>query len=202
MWLHTRCLLDWLPHRLAWVALLLGLSSGLALAVPQCELNGEPVSPSNGHTTAGKSGLMRCTDDSGPIRLREQTLRDGRFEGPARFVMQSGERREYNVNARGNREGVFREWDASGNLRSEQNLDNGQAIGEQKTFAASGHLARLDYVVNRRVGIPSIDVIEYHLGTQGFHPSWHTHDDSMEVIDRNTLEAVGRTVTAVVWQER
>ena len=116
MWLHTRCLLDWLPHRLAWVALLLGLSSGLALAVPQCELNGEPVSPSNGHTTAGKSGLMRCTDDSGPIRLREQTLRDGRFEGPARFVMQSGERREYNVNARGNREGVFREWDASGTL--------------------------------------------------------------------------------------
>ena len=57
-------------------------------------------------------------------------------------------------------------------------------------------------IVNRRVRIPSIDIIEYNPGTQGFHPSWHTHDDSMEVIDRNTLEVVGRTVTAVVWQER
>ena len=153
MWQPNRFIPDLVPHRRAWVALALSLSSGLALAVPQCELNGESVSPNNGHTTAGKSGVMRCTDDSGPIRLREQTLRDGRFEGPALFVMHSGERREYSVNARGNREGVFREWDASGTLRREQNLDNGQAIGEQKTFAASGHLARLDYVVNRRVAV-------------------------------------------------
>lgn len=57
-------------------------------------------------------------------------------------------------------------------------------------------------VVNRRLRIPSIDIIEYHEGTNGFHPSWHTHDDSMDVIDRTTLQAVGRTVMEVIWKER
>jgi antitoxin component YwqK of YwqJK toxin-antitoxin module len=159
MRLYTRCLFARSPLSRVWPVLLLGLSSGLALAVPQCELNGESVSPSNGHTTAGKSGVMRCTDDSGPVRLREQTLRDGRFEGPVRFVMASGERREYSVNARGNRDGVVREWDARGTLRREENLDNGQAIGEQRAYAVSGRLQRLDYVVNRRVAL-SISYLE------------------------------------------
>jgi antitoxin component YwqK of YwqJK toxin-antitoxin module len=117
------------------------------------------VNPANGQTTAGKSGLMRCTDDSGPVSLREQTLRNGRFIGPARFVMASGERREYSVNANGNRDGVIREWDARGILRREENMDDGQAIGEQKSFAASGRLQRLDYVVNRRVAL-SIGYLE------------------------------------------
>lgn len=58
--------------------LALCLFAGLAHAVPRCELNGESVNPSTGFTTAGKSGLMRCTDDDGPVRLREQMLRDGR----------------------------------------------------------------------------------------------------------------------------
>lgn len=143
----------WFSDRRRWLAIALALAAGTAAAAPQCELNGESVSPSNGHTTAGKSGLMRCTDDSGPVKLREQTLVNGRFEGPVRFVLQSGERREHSVNARGNRHGVVREWDAQGTLRREENRDNGQAIGEQRTFAASGRLQRLDYVVNRRVAL-------------------------------------------------
>lgn len=132
-------------------ALLLGLSCGLAFAVPQCELNGEAVNPSNGNTTAGKSGLMRCTDDGGAVRLREQTLLNGNFEGPVRYVMHSGERREYSLNAKGNRDGVAREWDAQGVLRREETLDNGDAKGVQKRFSASGHLEGLDFVVDRQV---------------------------------------------------
>lgn len=56
--------------------------------------------------------------------------------------------------------------------------------------------------VNKVLRIPTIDIIEYDPQTQAFGPYWHTHDDSMDVIDRASLEAVGRTVLEVVWKER
>lgn len=141
-----------LPTRLA-ALLALWLLAGAAHAVPQCELGGEPVNPANGFTTAGKSGLMRCTDLEGPVRLREQTLQEGRFIGPARWVYRDGSRKEHSTNARGNRHGLAREWDAQGTLRREENLDDGQPVGPQKTYAAAGYLQRFDYVVNRSVAV-------------------------------------------------
>lgn len=129
------------------------LAAALSLpahAVPRCVLNGESVSPNNSHTTAGKSGVMRCTDDDGPVRLREQTLRDGRFVGPVVVVLADGERREFTVNERGNRHGVARTFDARGTLRQEENLDDGSAAGVQKTFAEAGHLQALRFVGERR----------------------------------------------------
>ncbi len=123
------------------LAALLGLVlAGAAHAVPQCELAGEAVNPANGFTTAGKSGLMRCTDADGPVRLREQTLQDGRLDGPARWVYRDGSRKEHSTNAGGNRHGLAREWDARGTLRREENLDDGQPVGLLKTFAEAGHL--------------------------------------------------------------
>lgn len=56
--------------------------------------------------------------------------------------------------------------------------------------------------INRDLGIPTIDIIEYDHTTQAFGPYWHTHDDNMDVIDRETLNAVGHTVLEVVWRER
>ena len=56
--------------------------------------------------------------------------------------------------------------------------------------------------VNKVLRIPTIDIIEFDPATQAFGPYWHTHDDSMDVIDRATLDAVGRTVLEVVWKER
>lgn len=83
-----------------------------------------------------------------------------------------------------------------------------------KTAAALGHGDRFvqetkyfvgidDHVpVNKVLRIPTIDIIEFDPATNAFGPYWHTHDDNMEVIDRATLEAVGRTVLEVVWKER
>jgi glutaminyl-peptide cyclotransferase len=83
-----------------------------------------------------------------------------------------------------------------------------------KTAAALGHGERFvqetkyfvgtdDHVpINRTLRIPTIDIIEYHEATGAFHPSWHTHDDNMAVIDRASLNAVGSTVLEVVWKER
>ena len=83
-----------------------------------------------------------------------------------------------------------------------------------KTAAALGHGERFvqetkyfvgtdDHVpINRTLRIPTIDIIEYHEATGAFHPSWHTHDDNMAVIDRASLNVVGSTVLEVVWKER
>jgi antitoxin component YwqK of YwqJK toxin-antitoxin module len=121
-----------------------------AWAVQNCELNGESVSRANGHTTAGKSGVMRCTDDSGQVRRLDQTLRDGKYVGPVLMVLADGERREYSLNERGNRDGVARTFDARGTLRKEENLEDGSAVGVQKNFAEAGHLQELHFAAGRR----------------------------------------------------
>jgi Zn-dependent M28 family amino/carboxypeptidase len=56
--------------------------------------------------------------------------------------------------------------------------------------------------INKVLRIPSIDIIQYDPATQAFGPYWHTHDDNMQVIDTETLKAVGQTVQEVVWKER
>ena len=56
--------------------------------------------------------------------------------------------------------------------------------------------------VNEIARIPMIDIINRPPNSRsGFGDYWHTHDDDMSVIDKNTLRAVGQTVLAVVYQE-
>lgn len=126
------------------------LCCATAWAIPRCELNGESVSPYNGNTTAGKSGLMRCVNDEGQVRRLDQTLRDGRIHGPVVMELADGERREYSVNERGNRDGLARTFDGKGTLRKEENLEDGSAVGVQKNFAEAGHLQELHFAAGRR----------------------------------------------------
>lgn len=54
--------------------------------------------------------------------------------------------------------------------------------------------------INVLAGIPTIDIIQNDKNTRsGFGAYWHTHDDTMDVIDKATLQAVGETVLAVVY---
>lgn len=47
-----------------------------AHAVQDCEMNGQHVNPSNGSTTAGKTGIMKCRDrDSGKLVREEEPVR-------------------------------------------------------------------------------------------------------------------------------
>jgi len=59
-----------------------------------------------------------------------------------------------------------------------------------------------DHVFVNEYGIPSIDIIAYEPNTGGFPPTWHTHDDNLANIDKESLQAVGATVAQVVWTER
>ena len=56
--------------------------------------------------------------------------------------------------------------------------------------------------INRHARIPTVDIIDYDSGRGGFPASWHTVGDTLDKIDKNTLAAVGRTVLAVVYQEK
>ena len=51
--------------------------------------------------------------------------------------------------------------------------------------------------------IPCVDIINYDPQSDtGFGDFWHTHDDDLNVIDPATLNAVGRTVMEVVYNEK
>ena len=58
--------------------------------------------------------------------------------------------------------------------------------------------------VNEKAGIPTIDIIPYYpdCAESSFGPTWHTVDDNMDNIDRNTLGAVAQTVVQVLFSEK
>ncbi len=56
--------------------------------------------------------------------------------------------------------------------------------------------------VNEFAKIPTLDIINLPVGgsnTFGLH--WHTQNDNMSIIDRNTLRAVGQTLLQVLYKE-
>ncbi len=55
--------------------------------------------------------------------------------------------------------------------------------------------------VNAIAKIPAIDIIHYDPVKYDFGHFHHTHKDNMEVIDKNTLKAVGQTITEVIYNE-
>ena len=62
-----------------------------ALAVQDCEINGQNVNPANGGTTEGKTGIMKCRDrDTGKV-FREEEYRNGRPIGYRKFIEFSGD---------------------------------------------------------------------------------------------------------------
>lgn len=79
-------------------------------------------------------------------------------------------------------------------------LGYGNTFKFQKTnLIIDDHL----YINNLAPGrVPTIDIIEYDPATEShFYEHWHTHEDKLENIDKNTLKAVGQTVLHVVYNE-
>ena len=58
--------------------------------------------------------------------------------------------------------------------------------------------------VNNVAKIPCIDIIPYYPDCQqsSFGPTWHTVSDTMDHIDKSTLQAVGQTVIQVLFSEK
>lgn len=60
-----------------------------------------------------------------------------------------------------------------------------------------------DHLPLIRAGIPVIDIIESrNEQTGGFNPTWHTLQDNIQNIDSETLGAVGRLITQLIYTEK
>ncbi len=82
--------------------------------------------------------------------------------------------------------------------------DIAKKIGYQKYFIdkKTGYITDDHYYVNKIARIPTIDVIHIDPKTYTFFEHWHTINDTMENIDKETLKAVGETVITVVFLEK
>lgn len=70
-------------------------------------------------------------------------------------------------------------------------------------FYPKGGITDDHYYVNTIAKIPTIDIIHYDaVSRTGFPTHWHTHNDNMNVIDRNTLKAVGQTLLEVIYSQK
>jgi len=77
----------------------------------------------------------------------------------------------------------------------------GQELGYGNYFkTVNTHPVIDDHVyVYQATKIPMIDIIHY-TSEGGFTPEWHTHQDNLSNIDKNTLKAVGHTLENVIAQ--
>lgn len=58
------------------------------------------------------------------------------------------------------------------------------------------------YNIITQANIPCIDIVNWDFKTNGFAFYHHRHSDNMDIIDKNTLKAVGQTVLEVLWDEQ
>lgn len=80
-----------------------------------------------------------------------------------------------------------------------------RAAGYESLFPndQGGYVTDDHIPVNKTARIPTVDIIPYYPNCQqsSFGPTWHTVNDTMENIDRNTLKAVGQTIVQVLFSE-
>lgn len=145
------------PYARIGFALATMLAATVVAAQPQtCDVDGTPVNPANGATTAGKTGMMRCRDADGRLQ-REQELRDGRFVGRRVFHERDGGRREGNVNERGNSDGLQREYWPDGSLKREETAADGSPVGVARAYHPGGKPARIVHHAARQDGENAIE---------------------------------------------
>lgn len=70
------------------------------------------------------------------------------------------------------------------------------------SYQQGGMITDDHYFVNTIANIPTIDIIQFdYTSYSGFGHYWHTLEDNMDVIDVQTLKAVGQVVSNVIYKE-
>lgn len=76
-------------------------------------------------------------------------------------------------------------------------------LGYERFFVnrRGGLVADDHLIVNTEAGIPMINIINYSSDGRSvrFVPHWHTHDDTMDVISTETLQAVGNLMVEIIY---
>lgn len=69
-------------------------------------------------------------------------------------------------------------------------------------FLAGGGVTDDHKYINELAHIPAIDIINLPSESPtGFAAHWHTHNDNLSVIDKETLKAVGQTLLQVIFED-
>lgn len=78
--------------------------------------------------------------------------------------------------------------------------DIGNRLGYSTYFSYSdgGSITDDHIPVNEIAKIPCVDIINLQYNSFGTH--WHTHNDNINIIDKNTLKAVGQTVLQTLYE--
>jgi len=88
-------------------------------------------------------------------------------------------------------------------LKKVWNTAHKLGYGDYFIFKDGGGITDDHIYVNKHLNIPCIDIIQHDPSNDtSFGSYWHTHDDNMDVIDRNTLKAVGQTVLEFIYNEQ
>jgi hypothetical protein len=75
--------------------------------------------------------------------------------------------------------------------------------GKAFRFEQGGGITDDHFYVSIASGIPVIDIIDQRPSTgRTFFGQWHTHQDDIHIIDRQTLKAVGQTMLHIAYEER
>jgi len=83
------------------------------------------------------------------------------------------------------------------------------AIGKELGFGPyfreenSGAITDDHFFLNSILGLPTIDIIHHDPSSgTGFGEYWHTQQDNMQQVDKNTMTAVGQTLLGVIYSEK
>lgn len=83
--------------------------------------------------------------------------------------------------------------------------DKARKLGHGNYFIdqTSNHIIDDHYYINKILGLPTIDIIHQDKQSRhGFFKYWHTKEDTIDKISKETLRAVGETVMHVIYNER
>ena len=82
------------------------------------------------------------------------------------------------------------------------NTASSSGYGPQFVAQVTEEIIDDHYYVNRDAKIPMVDIIEWEPSDGSyFSPTWHTHDDNIQNIDKQTLKAVGQTLINLLYNE-
>lgn len=83
------------------------------------------------------------------------------------------------------------------------NIANSIGYSSQFLYKKTGPITDDHYYVNSLARIPAIDIIEYDETSEShFNKNWHTQNDKLDQIDKNSLKAVGQTLLELIFQEQ
>ncbi len=87
-------------------------------------------------------------------------------------------------------------------VRKVWRLANNMGYGNYFVNEQGGNITDDHFFVNTIAQIPMINIINQPIDSEtGFGSYWHTHDDDIDIIHKNTLRAVGQVVLAVLYRE-